>query len=248
MSHFEVPKYFECFCSLDKDKDLLNIKDMKYLPWIGVNYFQQDRRILVIGESIYNYNTDTSTDAKQAEILRRLNHMYQVRAIVKEHGLNFLCGEHGVPDKKKSPVKNFGKIYYNKPYLTDDEKLAIWKNIAFHEFIQTPLISRNDRQDVNKKNVQLGFEVIKEMIKILGPDYIIFSGVSCLEHLKDNLDITIAKIKNKEKVSPREGFIKQNKLQIPFIAVKHFSYFSYSLHNVINENFKKHYQENVFNC
>lgn len=245
MAHFETPKYYESYCDFKYDESFLKIKNLQYMPWIGLDFSQQNPKILVIAESIYNYNVNIDKE-RETEILRQLNHKYQARAIVKEHGLDFLSSIHGVSDKKNSPIKNFGKIFYNKKNLTNHEKLAIWKKVAFHEFIQTPLKHRKDRQVVNNENVQIGFQIICELIKILEPHYIIFSGVSCIGYLNDNPKISVKQIEVGEIVNPRQGEIRVEGNSFPYIALKHFSYFSYSFHNIIKEDFHRYYNQEIF--
>ena len=40
--------------SQDKDRYFMDIENLSWLPWVGVNYFQSKRRVLIIAESHYN--------------------------------------------------------------------------------------------------------------------------------------------------------------------------------------------------
>ncbi|MFV0142047.1 MULTISPECIES: hypothetical protein [Empedobacter] len=207
-----------------EDKRLNQISTLTWLPWIGENYFNQHKRLLIIGESHYAdgetmdaFQTNLNLSAKN-DFTR--NTIYQTQ-IQKAY-------EH-------KPLKNlFSALFGNK--LIDENKL--WSQLAYYNFVQRSMNYSNINNSKNTeqptiKDFDLGWETFVELVKILKPTDCIFIGVRAaepFERMMDKLNIQRTdrmvhpEINN---VSPRTASIVIDGQQINLTFIKHTSaYFS----------------------
>jgi hypothetical protein len=153
------------YVTTKKDNDLSEIKNLKYLPWIGKNALLKDEKILIIGESVYNWGKNEE-EKKIAQTKLKKNDF--ARVVIFEHGVDTSSG-------KRRFARNIEKILGNEIKDSTSRKL-FWSEIFFHELVQRPLKNRKDRP--TDDDYKIGAEVLVEIIKFIKLKKCIFLGTT----------------------------------------------------------------------
>ncbi len=167
---------------IQNDSELNNIPNLSWLPWIGTEYFKNNNRLLIIGESQY---AQGETASAYKEDLARVNEIDFTRNAVLQTQIQ--------NHYKHPALDNFLKaLLGNAP--TNKEKL--WKNIAFYNFVQRVMdYSSFDSKKTEQPTItdfDGGWKVFVDIVKILKPTDCIFIGVSAampFERMMDQLNI-----------------------------------------------------------
>lgn len=207
-----------------KDNSLENINGLTWLPWIGKEYFNSSKRLLIIGESHYS---DGSTE--QAFLANKK------LASKNDFTRNTIIQTQIQKAYEHKPLKNlFTALYGNKSI--NEEKL--WSQLAYYNFVQRSMNYSNINGQKNTeqpiiKDFDLGWETFIELVKILKPTDCIFIGVRAaepFERMMDKLNIKRTdRIVHPEinNVSPRTACITLDGNTINLTFIKHTSaYFS----------------------
>ena len=164
------------------DCNLKKIPNLKWFPWIGSDYFKNNQRLLIIGESQY---AQGETAIAFIEDLARLNNIDFTRNAVLQTQLE--------KHYKHPALDNLLKaIFGNAP--VNKEKL--WEEIAFYNFVQRVMdYSSFDSKKTEQPTIadfDAGWKVFVEIVKILKPTDCIFIGVSAatpFERMMDQMNI-----------------------------------------------------------
>lgn len=211
------------------DKDFLQIEGLKYLPWVGKSAIQNKSRLLIIAESVYNWEKEEDR-RKNAQVSLDKNDF--ARVVAYEHGIEN-------SSSKRKLARNIEKIQHNTIASVED-RIDFWESILFHELVQRPLPNKKTRP--TKADYQIGAKVLTSVIELTKPEKCIFLGTTWAKFssLKKSLGqyYTIEE-KHYDKINnawPKTLFIKELNTKIYFI--KHpSSYFSTELwKNFIDKN------------
>lgn len=215
--------------SLDKEieskfEEMMNRPDsLKWFPWIGKEYSKSERRVLIVGESHY------LIDDKEHPEKTEKNKEEAKRPDFTRNVIQTKC----IDDKKKAQptFDNLARCLFGNPKIEGvpkEERKKMrenkWKQLAFYNFVQTPMETNKKRPTT--EDIQKGWKVFAELIKILNPTECIFIGFAAADNYNPN------KCERKEKVGRYAARIFSVKLdeqtEIPCIAIKHTSqYFSW---------------------
>ena len=164
------------------DSELNNIPNLAWLPWIGSDYFKNNNRLLIIGESQY---AQGKTETAYKEDLARVNEIDFTRNAVLQTQIQ--------NDYKHPALDNLLKALYGNGFI-DKEKL--WKNIAFYNFVQRVMdyssFDGKKTEQPTTADFDAGWKVFAEVVKILKPTDCIFIGVRAatpFERMMDQLNI-----------------------------------------------------------
>jgi len=138
----------------------MNSSGIKWLPWIGDNYFDHDEnlRILIVGESHYY------KDLNQASI-DKINKKTFTRIVIDE------IANYG---QKYPTFSNFHRILFEKDSF--DTFSPFWKNVSFFNFVQKPMYTNKGRPTYN--DFYDGWKTFFDVVKILKPQTCIFIGTT----------------------------------------------------------------------
>lgn len=141
-------------------------KGLKYFPWVGKNFDASEEKILIVGESVYNWgkNPDTIEIAQE-----KLDLNDYARVIAFEHGTERISPKQKFAENIEKAVS--GKIFKNK-----EDNLEFWQNIAFHEFVQRPLKNIKIRPTI--EDYKLGSKLLLDIIEHLKINKCIFLGTA----------------------------------------------------------------------
>lgn len=212
------------------DMKLSNIEKLKWLPFVGNEYFNNsfDNRMIIIGESHYLSEKDFSSGMDK--------NLSLTREIVDWIGI-----------KKNYGRTKFFQNLYRALFQNDNIDITrFWGMISFYNFVQRPMKTRKSRPSVD--DFINGWEVFFELLEILKPNKCIFIGTSASHHLKTAIsksNFTIVNFRRAEKISrtyPRILTIK-NKAdeETEILFIQHTSqFFSWSKWNkFLNEYIKE---------
>ncbi len=154
------------------DNKFLEIKGLKWLPWVGNNYLVQEcnPRMLIVGESHYHDNSQQSKDNHEDTTF--------TRKIIKELAIDrHYWGTKIFPNLHKA-------LFRNDRFNTT----TFWNEVSFYNFIQRPMNTNKDRP-INS-DFYNGWLCFFEIIKILQPKTCLFIGTSAANHLVNLIEET----------------------------------------------------------
>ena len=185
--------------NIEYDHFFKKCEKLKWLPFVGENYTEQENKTIFIGESHY-YNPKKEDERALAfeEIFTRL--------IVRDGGLLELS-------YSSELYKNINRIYSNI------EKKSLWNKVSYFNFIQRPMNTIAEKP--NKKDFLEGWSSFLEAIKVLKPDNCIFWGNSAAEYFNkfcQNEKIEHLKIERLEKING--AYFKTSELTLSNKVIK----------------------------
>jgi hypothetical protein len=208
------------FDNLDRshDDELKGIEGLFYLPWIGAQYRRATEKVMIVAESVYVYEPNES--ARAAVSKRDF-----VRLVVSEHGLDF--------DLTGGPIRNLNLARNVESFIADGEmsraeRQAFWPSIVYHEHVQRPLSSLNERP--TPRDYADGAPVLRRVVEFLRPTVIIYLGTDLkkVAPFQAGFDPPLTRLASHAKIDrcvPRTGAF----LGKPFIMIRQPArYFSWS--------------------
>ncbi len=149
------------------DSVFKNVKNLKWLPWIGENYFTVplEKRILIIGESHYH-------DKSRSSIAMH-NKVTFTREVIKDMAIR----------RNYYGTKLFKNLHY--ALFSNDEFDAnkFWNAVSFYNFIQRPM--RTNAERPNRNDWLTAWSVFAELSIILQPRICLFIGTSAAYFIGD---------------------------------------------------------------
>jgi hypothetical protein len=144
---------------MNKDFDQILINEgIKFLPYIGDNYLNNNPKILILGESHY-----TNEDLSQK--------MY----LLDEYDNDKNATRDVVENYTSIALKNMAAILTNRVIDND----YIWDYISFYNFFQKYVgFSSSDKSLIDESLIEKSQIAFLKIIKILSPDLVIAWGIS----------------------------------------------------------------------
>lgn len=140
------------------------IKSLTWYPWIGCDYDNNsDSKFLLIGESHYVLNQDGKFNQEKYDkvIANKNTTQLVVKEAIEENGrYKFFINA-------SKAIMGDTSFKYSK----------LWSNVAFYNFIQTPMVTQKGRPKL--ENFIKGWGTYIELIKLIKPTHCIFLGSSC---------------------------------------------------------------------
>ena len=146
-------------------EEMMNCPEsLKWFPWIGKEYFNSEHRVLIVGESHYLLDEDD----ENAELIKQ-------EADCPDFTQNVLQTK-CIDDKKNTQptFDNLARCLFGKPKTE-----GVPKELAFYNFVQRPMESNKERP--TSEDMEKGWKVFAELIKILKPTHCIFIGFAAAD-------------------------------------------------------------------
>lgn len=217
-------------CSFDTDSYFKSLEQegLKYYPWIGSKFNTANKKLLIVGESVYNWENE---EEKRKEAFLALNKFDFSRIVAFDHGIHNTAPQ-------KYFARNIEKLIRGKKITEKSDHIEFWENIAFHELVQRPMESIHERP--KKSDYEVGAKLLNKIIEKLEIETCIFLGTdwkkfAAIENeLNDFESLHFEKINN---AYPKVIQLK-NKFNSKIFFVKHPSkFFSWDKWNqFITEN------------
>jgi hypothetical protein len=153
------------------DAQLLNLKSLNWLPWIGDNFHL--KKVLLVGESHYDDGEGW------------LIHREATRNFVNNQGLN----SHNPDFKNRRLFQNIEKTLLEKEDSSFEERQKIWRQVAYFNLVQRLLPTSTDRP--TEEDYDKGWEKFLNVVDILKPSVCIkygYEGIGRLGFLLNNFD------------------------------------------------------------
>ncbi len=206
------------------DGDLLKVNGLTWLPWVGKEYKNNKRRILIVGES--HYQIAESDDEYKRGFETTINDKELTRNCVYE------C-----PIIKDWDNKTYDNIHKVLLKTNKFDKELFWKQIAFYNFVQR-LMDYRVKERPSYSDFFRSWEIFLAVVKILNPTDCIFIGVSASnsfnEAMKD-LNIPFTPVKWLDGIGTayaRTASLEINKKTLKLSFIQHASkYFNWSKWN-----------------
>lgn len=184
----------------DQLKTLIG-SELSWLPYVGKNYHSSKYKILVVGESHY-------AEEQHKDAWRDVN---STRDCIDEVMYRNLWQN---------------RTFSNITYLLKGQRYndpALWDHIAYHNFVQELMITRQERPS----NYYSPWESFLSVVNVLKPDQVIFIGVTaanCFDKYMNDQDMEYTPIEYADAISnvqPRIGSVRINRYDMPLMFVKH---------------------------
>jgi len=151
--------------SLKYDCNFKEVNGLNWLPWIGKDYFSSERRVLIVGES--HYLTGSEKNLQEVSQQDFTRNVIQTKCIDDK-------------EKDQPTFDNLTRCLFGKKKMNEKEKREkVWQHLAFYNFVQRPMKTNKKRPKPSDMNI--GWEVFAELIKILKPTECIFIGFAAVD-------------------------------------------------------------------
>jgi hypothetical protein len=135
---------------LSLDHDFENKTDIPWLPWVGCNYVSSPSKLLIIGESTYNW------DPKDIKVQDRIARKDHLRVLHTNHALNF--------DRNSNYVRNIERAIFGTKNPDKKMKSKLWNSVIYHNLVLRPMSTIKERP--NYADYFLGWEELIKLIEV----------------------------------------------------------------------------------
>lgn len=143
------------------DQAFDDITGLLHYPWVGIDYINSAPKMLVLGDSHYTVNDDGTFSLD--EYNRCMADKYYTREI-----LDCAVGRSDV----WRMYDGLYKLFRIDPFTAEDR---FWNRIAFYNFVQVPMKTRNAIPTVN--DFRDAWFCLVDIIDVLKPDICLFVGI-----------------------------------------------------------------------
>jgi hypothetical protein len=151
-----------------EDQELLDIPKLKWLPWIGKNYINQNLKTLIVGESHYGVDNE--------ERLSELDSIETTRECIIDMGVE--NNAYGVKF-----YQNIHSLLVGKKQFDTEE---FWSRVSLVNFIQKTMKTSGTRPEYLDFHNSAG--TIFKLLTKLDPDYCLMCGVSSINALRNTIN------------------------------------------------------------
>ncbi len=152
--------------SVDSGLKPLLKRGLRWLPWVGRGYAGSAEKILLVGESHYADDQDsTKVNGKIADVSK--NERY-TREVVAECPIN--------ADWPNKTYDNIPRMLLATSLTDKGKRGRLWEQIAFYNFVQRVVNYSNDERP-SDDDFYDGWRVYKLLVEALRPKVCIFLGV-----------------------------------------------------------------------
>ena len=222
-----MPKYAK-YVDFSFDNDFRSIKckgQLQWLPWVGCSYSTSSSRLLILGESAYNWRKEEVDYKRLEERMSRLDYLRTA------HGNNAIIKF----NRKSSYVRNIERALFSKKNIRNsDTAKVLWTHVIYHNLVLKRM--KNRKQRPTYRDYCLGWETLFELAKFLKFCQCIVYGLeeNKLKSFKDTLNrsnIKFSFCRYSKKIGnhyPRTAKTTIGGQEIKFVFIRHPSaYFSW---------------------
>jgi len=141
-----------------------------WLPWIGKDYVESPKKILIVGESSY---LTEDVDVNQYDYNRNM-----IEKVGMLQGVLYETDPNKFIDERH---KKLEKILSVNPEDINTKR-TFWKKVASYNLIQTPLESREKKDRPHYQLFLDGWDTFFQVIDIIKPHYCLMNGVNSFDH------------------------------------------------------------------
>ncbi|MBP5517282.1 MAG: hypothetical protein J6X91_01270 [Bacteroidales bacterium] len=212
------------------DEQLLSLEGLTWLPWVGQDYSNGKRRLLIVAESHYV----SGDDDIQKSIEEVINYREYTRDVIQECPIG--------NEWSNSMFENLHRtLFLNESFNSS----SFWENVAFYNFVQRPMDYSKKERPTNSDFCK-GWSTFVSLIDILKPTDCLFVGVSASYYFESSMSTlgvehsSVKWLAGSSSAYGRSFSLTRDWGTIPILGIQHTSkYFSYDIwHNFLLEQNK----------
>jgi hypothetical protein len=192
-------------------------KTLPWWPWIGRQFSVSPIKTMVVGESIYEWNSQSG------DFARRYAQTSGLRVTHENNALQF--------DRNSVYVRNIERAIFFAFKPKDEQKLNLWTSVVYHNLVLQALPSNGHRP--SKRHYREGWNEVLDLCDLLKVEQCLVYGLEAakMEALKlvaaeRDLDCVIRRVGTKVGRShPKLGTVGKGSSQLKFLFVRHPSSF-----------------------
>ena len=206
---------------------------VRFKPFIGENYFQQNFKILVLGESHYlkgeNLESYINGDQRVEDFTRLVVQDFLNYKITRKHHHHWM-----------NTFTKFGNVS-NQKRLSNNETVRFWQSCSFYNYVQAP--TTGPRKSPKREEFKSSYQAFQETVMETKPNLIFIWGFRLWRNLEKTNSIDLIEIKHDNK---KLHFLSLG-YDVPIKVLPHpsSSSFNYGLSKEIQDyiSLVKRYQE-----
>ncbi len=182
------------------DSHFEEIKSLTWFPWVGSSYKDENPKMLIVGESNYEWGNNSQKYLEDAKFNR-----FTIKWRI---------------DREKTDAKilsNIEKALFGQTTTSVEESRNLWKKCSYYNLIQKAMKDKKTRPLEN--DYKEGWEVFFSVIEVLKPNYVLLCSTTALNKYKEQFNAEMLKnsysqveIKQYEKVGNiNAGYVKIQK-------------------------------------
>jgi hypothetical protein len=141
------------YCDPRFDSELVNIRPLPWLPWVGDKYEASGVKLIILGESCYDSKNERIPD-------------FTRKCIGEWFGLSL--------SPKSKMHRNLERVILGDNPHADEDKKTLWRTVCYHNLVLR-FMSSNKERPVWNDYVE-GWKVFFDLAGILNPTHCLFAG------------------------------------------------------------------------
>lgn len=203
------------FLDLSYDHLFETRESLPWWPWVGSQYAASPVKTMVVGESIYEWK-----DENRKIFQERYARTTGLRETHNNHALSF--------GRNSRYVRNLERAIFAASTPKDEQKLALWTSVVYHNLVLSPL--RDIEQRPSQTQFRKGWSEVLDLCGLLCVEQLLVYGVSSTGALLEAAQSKgiSCKIQKGPKVgccTARQGLIDMGDAQINLLFIRHPSEF-----------------------
>lgn len=152
------------------------MKKLNFEPFIGSSYYNENLKILVLGES-HHFNSEDiiSFNENPVNYKNITQKVFEVFFAYKEKRKKF--------ENWMNTFTRFSNVFNNN-YLNTEETIKFWNAVSFYNYVQTPVDKNRKSPTINQFSDS--HSVFLEILKKLKPNLIIVWGYRLWKNMPKN--------------------------------------------------------------
>lgn len=150
------------YLSKSFDEKIRDIDGLKWLPWVGQSYFKKSQKILILGESHYNWGENNAT--------QKLNNETFTRYVVSDQGLSHI----NKTENNRRIFRNIERTIFGEGHVGTNKRELLWSNVVFMNLVQVAMNTLEVRPSAF--DYSSGWSSCLELVRLIKPTVILVLG------------------------------------------------------------------------
>ncbi len=167
-----------------KELSMNELKNVKFLPWVGENYNSQEVKIFIIGESFINNGKSETVESRNNDENITIKIIEEVKSGKTKAKHPKKEGEFRRHNDVFRLYNNIFRMLYNKSKA--EPLLKHWDDYAFANFFQSYLGDKNkgsSHSKVKNDDISSAQKALPEYLEYLNPSLAIVCGISDMQNI-----------------------------------------------------------------
>lgn len=203
------------------DEHFQQLQGLTWLPWVGSAYRTTSQKTIILGESVYVWESAAGHEATKAKI----EHPENLRKLHMSKGM---ADSYPKGKRKRAYLSSIERAALLKRHPSAEQRQKLWTEVMYFNLVQRPMLSLKHRPE--HKDYVKGWDCFFEIAHLLQADRCVVYGTDKdkITTLKESAGVTIVQEKCFALVgqfTPRYLKIAHNGREVEFLFVRHPSAF-----------------------